>query len=48
MRTIIYTVWDKESNKKVYVNCYRRECEKFINSQENPASFGITYKWRSF
>lgn len=48
MRTIIYSVWNKETNKKVYANCKCRKCEEFINEQENPSNFEITYKWRSF
>lgn len=48
MRTIIYTVWNKETNAKVYANCKSRKCEEFIDAQPNPDDFIITYKWRSF
>lgn len=48
MRTIIYSVWNKETNERVYANCRSRKCEEYINAQENPDNFAITYKWRSF
>lgn len=48
MRTIIYSVINKNTNEKVYANCKNYKCEEFISKQENPNDFVITYKWRSF
>ena len=48
MRTIIYSVYNKETNERVYANCRQSKCEEFIANQSNPTNFAIGYKWRSF
>ena len=47
MRTIIYTVFDKTTNKRVYTNCRQSECEKFLATYENKENAEIRYKWFS-
>ena len=48
MRTIIYGVFDKETNKRIYTNIRESKCEEFINAQENKENLVIRYTWRSF
>lgn len=48
MRTIIYGVFNKETNKRIYTNSRQSKCEEFINAQENKANLVICYKWFSF
>lgn len=48
MRTIIYAIFNKETNEKIYVNARHSECEKMMNTLENKEKFEIRYKWRSF
>ena len=47
MRTIIYSVYDKETNESVYSNWNKAECEKVLGTL-NKEQYGICYKWRSF
>jgi hypothetical protein len=48
MRTIIYSVVNKETNKKVYANCQVSKCEEHLAKLENKENFKIVYKWQSF
>ena len=48
MRTIIYSVVNKETNKKVYANCQVSKCEEYRATLEIKENFKIVYKWRSF
>lgn len=48
MRTIIYAIFNKETNERVYTNIDRYKCEKVLNELENKENFEIRYKWRSF
>jgi hypothetical protein len=45
MRTIIYGVFNKETNKRVYTNINRYKCEEKVN--ELGANYEIRYKWFS-
>lgn len=47
MRTIIYSVFNKETNKIVYSHCERKECVKVLETLDKN-THGICYKWRSF
>ena len=47
MRTIIYTVINKESKQALYSDCRERKCVEYINTQENKENLAIVYKWRS-
>jgi hypothetical protein len=47
MRTIIYGVFNKETNKRIYTNIRQSKCEEFINAQDNKANLEIRYKWFS-
>jgi hypothetical protein len=48
MRTIIYSVVNKETNKKVYANCQVSKCQEYMETLENKDNFKIVYKWQSF
>ena len=48
MRTIIYAVFNKETNERIYSNCRERKCEEFINAHEDKEKLVIRYKWKSF
>lgn len=48
MRTIIYSVVNKDTNKKIYSNCQARKCEEYFATLENKDNFKIVYKWQSF
>jgi hypothetical protein len=48
MRTIIYSVVNKETNKKVYANCQVSKCQEYMETLENKENFKICYGWRSF
>lgn len=47
MRTIMYAVFNKETNKKVYTSIDRCRCENYINSLEDKENYTIRYKWFS-
>ena len=48
MRTIIYGVFNKETNKRIYTNCRESKCAEFISKQDNKENLEIRYKWMSF
>jgi hypothetical protein len=48
MRAIIYSVINKETNKKVYSNCQVSKCEEHLAHLENKENYKICYKWQSF
>ena len=48
MRTIIYFVTNKETNKSIYSNCRLYKCEEKMNSLEDKENYKIQYKWMSF
>ena len=48
MRTIIYTVFNKETNERIYSDCRKRKCEEFISAHEEREKLVICYKWKSF
>ena len=45
MRIIMYAVFDKSTNKRVYTNVNHRKCEEYI--AENSGDLEIRYKWMS-
>ena len=45
MRTIMYAVFNKDTNKRVYTNIDHKKCEQYI--AENSGNFEIRYKWMS-
>ena len=47
MRTVIYGVFNKETNERIYSDCRRNKCEEFINAQDNKENLVIKYKWFS-
>lgn len=47
MRTIIYAIVNKETNKRVYVNAREIECRKVLAEMDNKEQFEIRYKWMS-
>ena len=47
MRTIMYSVWNKKENKRVYINCRGYKCEEYIANLENKEDYEIRYKWMS-
>lgn len=48
MRTIIYSVFDKTTNQRIYTNCRKAKCEEFVEKNENKENLVIRYKWMSF
>ena len=48
MRTIIYGVFNKETNERIYTNIRQSKCEEFINAQDNKENLEIRHKWFSF
>ena len=48
MRTIIYGVFNKETNKRLYIDCRERNCQKYIDNHPEKANLVIRYKWKSF
>lgn len=47
MRTIIYAVFNKETNERIYIDCRRNKCEEFIGMQNNKENLVVKYKWSS-
>ena len=45
MRGILYGVFNKETNERIYTNCRRYKCEEFVETHENKANLEIRYKW---
>lgn len=48
MRTIIYAIFNKETNERVYANCRQSKCQKMLDTMENKENYEIRYKWFSF
>jgi hypothetical protein len=48
MRAIIYGVFNKKTNKRLYIDCRERNCQRFIDSHPDRADLVIRYKWKSF
>lgn len=48
MRMIIYCVMNKETKKRVYIDCDLRRAESFLASLEDKEDYRIGYKWKSF
>ena len=47
MRTIRYSVINKETKKAIYTNCKRAKCEEYLAKMDNAENFAIGYKWLS-
>lgn len=47
MRLIHYSVINKETGKKVYINCRSSKCEEFLETLEDKENYFIGYKWVS-
>ena len=47
MRLIMYAIFNKETNKKVYANCRMSKCTEVLEAMPNKESFEIRYKWQS-
>lgn len=47
MRTIRYSVINKETKKAIYTNCNRAKCEEYLAKMDNAENFAIGYKWLS-
>ena len=47
MRTIMYAVFNKETNERIYTNCRLYKCEEFLEAQENKEALEIRHKWFS-
>ena len=47
MRTIIYAIFNKETNERIYTDCRRNKCEEFISMQNNKENLVVKYKWSS-
>ena len=47
MRTIMYAVIEKATNKRVFINTRGYKCEEFLNNLPNKDDFRIGYKWMS-
>ena len=47
MRIIHYGVFNKETGKRIYIDCRRYKCVEFINTQDDKQNLVICYKWIS-
>ena len=47
MRLIHYSVINKETGKKVYVNCRQYKAEEFLANLPDKDNHCISYKWVS-
>ena len=47
MRTIVYAVFNKETNTRLYTNANHSKCVEFISGQPNADELTIRYKWFS-
>ena len=47
MRLIMYYVIEKETNRKVYVNCWERKARAYLATLPNADRYVIGYKWMS-
>lgn len=46
MRTIIYAVFNKDTNERVYTNADLHKCEEHMKGLKG--NFEIRHKWKSF
>lgn len=47
MRVLLYSVFNKETKKRVYTNVDRRKCDERLTLLENKENYIITYRYRS-
>ena len=47
MRTIMYAVFNKETNERLYTDARQSKCLEFISGQPNAEQLTIRYKWFS-
>ena len=48
MRTIIYAIFNKETNERIYTNADFGKCNQKLNTLENKENYVIRHKWFSF
>lgn len=47
MRVLLYSVFNKETKKRIYTNVDRMKCKEQIEKLENKEKYIITYRYRS-
>lgn len=47
MRTIRYSVMNKETKKRVFVSYSQAKCEEYLNTLQDKENYTICYKWFS-
>ena len=47
MRVLLYSVFNKETKKRIYTNVDRMKCKEQIEKLENKENYIITYRYRS-
>ena len=47
MRAIMYAIFNKRTNERVYTNIDYTKCNDKLNTMENKEDFEIRYKWFS-
>lgn len=47
MRTVLYGVFNKETNERIFTHCLPRKAQEFLESLENKENFEIRHKWVS-
>lgn len=48
MRTIMYAIFNKTTNMRVYTNWNHSKCVEVMNELDNKEEYEIRYKWFSF
>ena len=48
MRIILYAIFNKTTNERVYTNCRQSKCQEMLDAMENKENYEIRYKWRNF
>ena len=47
MRSIMYAIFNKSTNERIYTNCNRSKCEKILNELSKREEYEIRYRWYS-
>ena len=48
MRSIMYAVFNKETNERLFTNCGQSRCKEYVDSHPDNGNLVIRYKWFSF
>lgn len=48
MRIRLYGVFNKKTNERVYTNCDKAQCEKFIAKLDDKENYEVRNKYHSF